>query len=605
MSTARRLTGLGVCGGIGFGTVYNMDRRRLKVPRYHIDEQEREAELQRFEQAISISELQLEELKTRATESGLKQVSMLLEAHAMVLRDDALRGATRERIVNEGQNAEWALKDTVRQIKQLFDRLEADYFKERRSDVDIVGDRLMRNLVGKQTELLENMPQGAIVVAYDLTPADTVALARNKVVGFVTEAGGRTSHTAIMARALDVPCVLGVSGITDYAGAGDSIIVDGGEGEVVLRPDSTISGRYQGLQKRRDKEKAALLADRALPAETTDGVKIELYGNVEVSSEIETIVSYGGEGVGLYRTEFLQLERPGIDSSREHHLVYREMLGGLKGRRLVIRTIDEGGDKQFEKPKGPMRLGSSMGVTMDLTAQAAQNSTQNPALGLRSIRISLKNRKDFREQLKGILMASAHGTVKLLIPFITNFDEIISVKKELQLAKDELRDEGADFDENIPFGVMIETPAAVTIADLIAKEVDFLSVGTNDLIQYVLAADRTNEEVSYLYRPCHPAILRMLKQLCQVTEQHQIGLTICGEVAADPFHAPILIGLGVKQLSMTPYTIPVVKRMIRRLSYQDCKDFADQALALHTATDVEINLAERLAEWTPDLMGLS
>ncbi|MEO1235019.1 MAG: phosphoenolpyruvate--protein phosphotransferase [Myxococcota bacterium] len=596
--------GLGVAPGLAIGPVHIVDRRRLKIPRYHVDGEGRSAEVSRFERAVASTARQLAELRERAADSQLSQVGLLLEAHEMILRDDALQGATKKRVEEDGLNAEWAVRNTLRDLKRLFDRLEQDFFRERRSDVDIVGDRLLRNLMGDRTDPLAGLPEGSVVVAYDLSPADTVELARQEVLAFVTETGGRTSHTAIMARALNVPCVLGVNGVLDHAGAGDTIIVDGRTGEVLLDPQEAVIRRYTSMQRRREEEVRALLADRDLPSETVDQVRVHLHGNVEVSQEIDIVLSRGGEGVGLYRTEFLPLERPDLRGHLEHFDAYRVMVERLDGRPFVIRTLDLGGDKSSLSERMPPNVPSSESGTFPTPIPLPGVAPpSNPALGLRAIRLSLQNRAAFREQLKGILLASALGPVRILLPLVTTLEEIREVRTELEIVQEDLTAEGRTFDEDIPLGMMIETPAAALLVDQFAKEVDFFAVGTNDLIQYLLAADRGNDEVAYLYRAAHPALIRTLAGIARVGLEHGKPVSICGEMAADPFFTPLLVGLGFRSLSMNPTSIPVVKRMVRRLEASACETFVSEALAFATSDEVERALAERLKAWTPDLFG--
>ena len=573
-----RLRGLGVGTGVAFGVVHVVDRRRVSAPHYHVPKAKLEQELERFETAIQDSEAQLEVLRARAAEDGLKQVQLLLEAHAMILRDQALEGATKQKIEQERKNAEWALQDTVRSVKQLFEGLDESYFRERRSDVDIVGDRVMRNLVGAETELLNNLSEEAIVVAYDLSPADTVALAKYAARGIVTERGGPTSHTAILARAMNIPCVLGVQGVMDAAGTGDEIIVNAQTGEVALQPSEAVRGRFIGAQRRRAREEEALLKDRALPAQTLDGVEIELLGNIEVAQEAEAVLKFGGAGVGLYRTEFLCIERPDLSDANGHLQAYKEVLTKTQGLPVTIRTFDLGGDKLLHRDQVP----------------------RSRSLGLRAIRLSLQDVDAFKEQLRGILMAAAHGPVRLLLPLITQVGELRTVRALLSSVREELEAQGADAPA-VPVGVMIETPASVWIADALAQEADFLAVGTNDLISFTLVVDRADEAVSHLYRPCHPAVLRALSSVCSAAQAAQKPISVCGEMAAEPFHAPLLIGLGLRTLSMTPQSIPVVKRMVRRLSAEGCAQFALEALQASTADEVEEALAARLKRWTPEL----
>ena len=592
--TTERFRGLGVCPGIAFGKVHIVDRRRVAVPHYHLAEDRRELELQRLEHAITASEQQFERLQSRSEAAGLDQVGVLLQAHAMILRDTELRDATRRRITDEGKNAEWALKETIKHLKRLFDRLDQDYFKERRSDIDFVGDRILRNLIGAETDLLDNLSADAIVVAYDLSPADTVNLARYQARAFVTEGGGPTSHTAILARAMNVPCVLNARGVMNVAGSGDEIIVDGQAGQVVLQPDDQVRGQFQRLLKRRQAEEQALLRDRDLPSETRDGVEIELLGNIEVSQEIATVMANGAEGIGLYRTEFLYLERPSLQGAMGHFDVYSEVVRGMQGRPVTIRTVDVGGDKFVRKSDGS-------GAALAASAPTPVEDHANPALGLRAIRLSLKHPGPFREQLEGILRASAVGRVQCLLPMVTTLEELRTSKQVIQELQEELRQQGVAFDEELAIGVMIETPAAAVIADLLARECDFFAIGTNDLIQYALATDRGNRDVAYLYRPCHPAVLRILRGICETGEECGVPVSVCGEMAADPFHIPLLLGLGIRRLSMTASSIPIVKRMLRRLEVKACEALVADALQMATAGDVEEALTQRLRTWAPDL----
>ncbi|MBX2812005.1 MAG: phosphoenolpyruvate--protein phosphotransferase [Myxococcales bacterium] len=597
--TNRIFRGLGVSPGVVIGPVHLVDRRRLKVPRYHIGPAMLEGEVQRFERAVELVSQQFQELQVKAEESELHQVGKLIEAHEMLLRDEALMDATRKRIQNEGINAEWALKSTVREVKRLFDRLEKDYFRERRSDVDIVGDRLLRNLIGDRSDPLNDLPRGSVVVAHDLSPSDTVVLARQEVLGFVTEVGGRTSHTAIIARALNVPSVLGVHGLLENVGSGDQIIVDGRTGEIVYQPTDGIVVRYGNMKRRRQEEEAALLVDRELPAETLDGVQVALHGNVEVSQEIDLVLNYGGQGIGLYRTEFLQIECPDVRDHLRHFETYRDMVLRLGGKPFVIRSLDIGADKQHRG--GNLTKTQSEKIMNNVLSPTSDLPHMNPALGVRGVRSSLQARSSFREQLKGVLLASAYGPIKLLIPFVTTIEEVREVRSELEVVMDDLRGEGRAFDAQLPLGIMIETPAAALLADIFAREVDFFAVGTNDLVQYILAADRGDDEVAYLYRPAHPAMLRILYEVTRVAINRDIPLSLCGEVAADPFYTPLLVGLGIRSLSMSPASIPVVKRLVRRLRTDKCTAFVREAMNMENSDEVETQLAECLKLWTPDI----
>jgi phosphoenolpyruvate-protein phosphotransferase (PTS system enzyme I) len=576
--------GIGVCSGIAFGKVYVVDRRRVAVPRFHIDDSKIDEELARFETAIEVSEEQLSEIKERAHKSDLKEVEMLLDAHTMVLRDEAIRDATRKRIKQDHLNAEWALKEELKEIRKMFDGLDVEYFRERRSDVDLVSDRVMRNLLGAQTDFLENIPEDAIVIAYDLSPADTVALARYSAKGFVTETGGKTSHTAILAKAMNVPAVLGVHGLMERAGTGDEIIVDGEVGDVVLDPSGQKIVSYQKRKRRREKEEDALLADGHLPGVTIDGHTVELLGNIEVADEIEHVLSHGGEGIGLYRTEFLVIERHSMLSAGDHAIEYSKVARAVGDRHVTIRTIDLGGDK-FVRSLG--RRPQTDGAVHDV----------NPALGLRAIRISLQEMTAFRAQIRGILCASDTGKIRILLPFVTQVEEVRKAKAVIDEEMAALTAKGIAYDDDILVGIMIETPAAVLIADQLATEVDFFSIGTNDLIQYALAVDRANDDVAYLYRPSSPAILRMLKMVCEAAVEAKIPVSVCGEMAADPFHVPLLLGLGIRSLSMSAHSLPLIKRLIRRVRICDCEALVKESINLKTPDEVEKAVVVALKRW--------
>lgn len=581
------LQGHPACPGLVRGPVHLVDRAHLVVPRHRVGPRERQAELDRFEEAVVQSEAQLEALAEKAEEGRLVQVSTLLRAHAMILRDDAFFEATRRRISEEGQNAEWALRSTVREVRRLFQQMEQDFFRERRSDVDIVADRVLRNLIGTAADPLADIPDGAVVLAYDLSPADTLALARERVAGFVTATGGRTSHTAILARALQVPCVVGVHGLHTEVEAGQTVLVDGGSGSVIVDPEPEDVRSFEVRQRRRAAEERALLADRDVPAATHDGERVELLGNVEVLREAEVVAEMGGEGVGLLRTEFLGLEGLDFDDPDAQTDAYVQVVRALEGRPVTIRTFDTGGDKAqaFES--------TSVWATEDL------RGPNSGPLGLRAIRASLRQRDAFRVQLESVLRAAVHGPVRLMFPFVSDLEEVRQAKEEVERARARLGRAGVE-PGPVAIGMMVETPAAVRCLDLFEKEVDFFSVGTNDLIQFVMAADRNEEAVAYLVRPCQPAVLRTL---AEVGRGATIPTTICGEVAADPFLAPLLLGMGFRSLSMGPAAIPVVKRMIRRLDQGACAALADRCLRLGTADAVEAEVAEALSTWVPELFG--
>lgn len=584
--------GSGACAGIARGALYIIDRSRVSVPRFRVGREHRANEVERFERAVSVSEMQLRNLHDRARDQGLDQVAALLKAHAMILRDAAFFDATRSRIMQEGQNAEWSLHATVREVRRLFDHLEQDFFRQRRSDVDIVGDRVLRNLLGSAPDPLAEIPERAVIAARDLSPADTLALARERVQAFITVSGGRTSHTAILARALGVPCVVGIPELLHEVTGGEDVLVDGVSGRVVINPSGADISRYEALARRRSEEEQALLADRDVPAITRDGVHVHLMGNIEVRHEVQAVLRVGGQGIGLYRTEFLGFDGVAFDDVEAQTHAYAEVVELMDGRPVTIRSLDIGGDKNFGESDG-----DGDWATSDFPVAA-----DDSPLGLRAIRKSLLDREGFRLQLEAICRASGRGPVRLLIPFVTEAEEVKTVREELRRTQDVLRHRNEPFDETMPLGIMLETPASIFCLEELSRLVDFFSVGTNDLIQFVMAADRSIEAVAHLCRPSHPAVLRVLDK---IRKEAGRPVAICGEVAADPFMAPLLVGLGFSDLSMSPLSIPVVKRMIRRLNAEACHTLAERALRSDGPDQVEQLVTEALRTWTPDLLGLS
>jgi phosphotransferase system enzyme I (PtsI) len=522
-----RKRGVAASPGIAIGRAYVVDRRRRKTPKRHIEPGEVDLEIARFRKAIGESDTQLAKIKERLV-GQTEDHSFILEAHQLILHDEHLVDETIRHIRDERVNAEWALQRTVEHIKDVFDQIEDDYFRERRSDIDFVGDRIMRNLLGEDIGPVLPPPD-AVVVAHDLSPADTTQLHRAAVAALITDAGGKTSHTAIIARSHEIPCVVGLEDVTSVVGTGDLVIVDGTSGLVLLSPSPQTVAHFRARARREAAIGEALLANKDLPAETLDGHRVHLVCNVDVVEEIDSALDHGAEGIGLFRTEFLFMGRARAPSEEEHFQQARAAIAAMGGRVSTFRTFDLGADK---------------------TAAFTANHEVNPALGLRSIRLCLteQGRPMFRDQLKGLLRASALGPMRLMFPMISGVSELREAKEVLEEAKVELRRRGEAFDETLKVGVMIEMPSAAMTADLIATEVDFFSIGTNDLIQYSLAIDRVNEHVSYLYRPLHPAILRMVRYVADAGRARNIPVAMCGEMAGEPMLAAVLVGLGLDVL---------------------------------------------------------
>jgi len=576
----RKLSGIAVSPGVIIGKARVIDRSKVKIfYQYLVNETQINKEVERFREALEATKEQIISLKNTMPEQ-IKKHSFILDTHLMIVDDSMLCDSTINAILNEKINAEWALKKTIQTIKQLFDQVEDEYIKERFGDVENIAERILRNLAGKEPESLSEIKERVIIVSHDLSPVDTSEMNIGKVMGFITDVGGRTSHSAIMAQSLKIPSVVGLETATRQIADGDIIIVDGNSGEVILDPDDETIIHYQEKQLQHERYESKIARTSHLPAKTVDGHDIAIEANIEFLEEVVVAKDYGAEGIGLYRTEFHYLRSKGIPSEEELFEDYKEVAEIMAPDPVTLRTLDLGGDK--------------FSSVMDL------NREINPALGLRAIRFCLKEPKIFKSQLRAILRASAFGNIRLMFPMISGLQELLDSKKVLEEVMVELDHEGVNFDHNIELGIMIEIPSAVAVADMLAKHVDFFSIGTNDLIQYALAIDRVNEHVAYMYEPFHPAILRMIQQVINAANDAGIRVSLCGEMAADPLCAYILLGLGIEGLSMNAGGIPVIKKIIRTMSIEDAKaDFAG-IFQLETAKDVREFIANKMRDLFPD-----
>jgi phosphoenolpyruvate-protein phosphotransferase (PTS system enzyme I) len=581
------LVGIAASPGIAIGRCWSVDRRRVRTPKRRLAPEEVEVELSRLRTALELSDLQLAEVKEKVevTEGtrGAPEHAAIIDMHRMMLKDEMLVREAQRFIGEERLNAEWAVKRALRKIKSAFHEHADEYFKERRADMDYVGERVIKNLLGQAPDVDEVPPEGAVVVAHDLSPADTALLLHErKVAGFVTDAGAKTSHTAIIARALEVPAVVGVGRITALAGRGDWVVVDGSRGVVVINPTPGERADYEAAQARYRAEEVQLLRTRDLLARTKDDVTVRLAGNIEFAEEVPSLLSHGGEAVGLYRTEFLFLGRSDLPSEEEQYEDYRAILEALAPRPVTIRTFDLGGDKL---PPG-LRI-----------------PAENPALGLRAIRYSLRQPDMFRVQLRALLRASVHGKLKIMFPMISGVAELRAAKKVLEEVRAELAGQGVPVRPEIPVGIMIELPSAALIADRLARECDFFSIGTNDLIQYTIGIDRQNKDVAYLYKPLHLAVLRMLKSICEAARSAGIPVSMCGEMAGEPVNALALVGLGISELSMNGTSIPFVKRILRAARAADGRALVERLLGLTTADEIDRAVREEMTRRFPGLLG--
>lgn len=563
----RVMQGIGASPGIAIGQARIADRSRVKVIEEPVTREQIPIEAERFKNALTRAKNELIALKQQiAAEKGEEHL-YVIDAHLLILEDSMLLRETQGFIENEGINAEAALKRTLLKFRNFFATIEDDYLRERYGDVETVVERILRNMVGKSQESLNGGKGQTIIVAHDLSPADVLQIDKAKVIGFVTDLGGKTSHSAILSRALDIPAVVGLESVTTEIANGDMLIIDGAAGVVVINPDRATFHDYLRRKQHYEYLEQELLKQRDLPAETIDGHRIVLKGNVEFPEEIPSLKLHGAEGIGLYRTEMLFFNRTSLPGEEEQFAAYSAVVRAMAPHPVTIRTLDVGGDK----------------FVSDLNL----SDEMNPALGLRAIRLSLRRPETFKPQLRSILRASALGKVRIFFPMVSGVGEIRAVKTLLEEAKQELRNAVIPFDEGIEIGIMIEIPSAVIIADFLAREVDFFSVGTNDLIQYSLAIDRTNEHLSHLYEPLHPAVLRSLKMVVDAAHAAGIDACMCGEMAGEAEYLPILLGLGFDELSMNAISILRVKKILRRCSRSESEKLVTRALTFATAQEVE------------------
>lgn len=561
------LEGISGAPGICIGKAYLVDTEGVDVvEKYNIGSDALADEIIRFKAAVKDTRDELLEIISNTPEE-LHQSSYILETHVALLKDKMLYGRTIKTIEKQYVNAEWALKTVISDINAMFQNITDDYLKERKGDIMHVANRIMAKLVGVESVNIAEIDKRVILVAPDLSPAQTSQIQLERIKGFITDRGGKTSHTGIIARSLNIPAVLGLDNATDIIRTDDIIIVDGTTGKVILNPSEETLVYYEERRGRLEEHKAVLVRGSRRPAETADGLRLQIMGNIEMFEEVVSVIDNGGEGIGLYRTEFEYLNSPGFPSENELFEKYKGVVEVMNPRPVTIRTLDVNGDKAVAYANGRYEL--------------------NPALGLRAIRYCLKNPDIFKTQLRAVLRASAFGNVKLLIPMISCCGEIDKARSILDKAAESLEKEGIPFNRDIKVGIMIEVPSAVIMADMMAEMVDFFSIGTNDLIQYSLAIDRGNREVSHLFQPLHPAILRMIRRTTDVAGEKGIDIAICGEMAAEPLYVPLILGFGIEELSMNPQSIPLVKSIIRALKKSDMEPFMKEVLKQTNPKDIE------------------
>ena len=576
-----RLQGIAVSPGVAIGEVLVMDNEGFRIPRRFLPRDAVEDELDRLHRAMAAATAEIERNRDKVSEQLGKDYAAIFSAHIQMLNDRGLHDKLEEMIRQRHYSPEYSVSRSLRHYAKVFQSLEGDYLSERANDIFDIEEKLLRHLSGRRREELAHLNDEVLVLAHNLTPSETANLNPKFVKGFVTEVGGPGSHTAIVAEALGIPAVVGIGPfLTDVSG-GETAIIDGFQGLMILHPDEETLARYRHEVVQHRSLAAKLEKLRDLPAETSDRVRIQLLGNIEFPYEVEQCQKRGADGIGLYRTEFLFMSKDVEPTEDEQFAAYSAVAKALKGQPVVMRTIDLGADK--------------------LPSLPFPEDERNPFLGLRSIRLALKNPAMFRTQLRAILRASLHGNISVMFPLVSTLLELKHAKMMLREAIEDLEEEGVEFDKNIKVGMMVEVPSVVMMMDHFVEEVDFFSIGTNDLIQYVLAVDRSNKDVAGLYTASDPAVIRMIHMAVQAAAAKDVPISMCGQMCGNPIYTMLLLGLGLRSLSVTPAAIPEIKQVCRRVSIECCKKVAERALKLESARDVRTYLKEELTKVLPEL----
>ena len=560
--------GISASNGIAYGEIFLYLQTKLEVPAYGVDAGRRVEEIARFEQGLVATRQQITKIKNEVEHNLGPDEARIFDAHLMVLEDQALIGETIREFENTGANIETCFNNVSQRYIKAFDEINDEYLRERAGDLRDVAQRVLRNLLGQVAHHLGDLAEKRVVVANDITPSDAAGINRSAAIGIVTDSGSKTSHAVIVARALKIPAVVGVRDLTTKVASGDRILVDGYEGVVIVNPTDQTLFRYGRIQTEKKTFESRLLAASRLPAETLDGVHVTLLANIEKAEETGEARECQAEGVGLFRTEYLYLNSSHLPGEEEQFATYKAVAAAFAPQPVVIRTLDIGGDKPLEGIPGLV------------------HHETNPFLGFRAIRLCLEHPEMFKEQLRAILRASAFGKVRLMYPMISGVEELRRANTVLAEAREELRQRGERFDEKMEVGSMIEIPSAAATADILARHCSFFSIGTNDLIQYLLAIDRGNDHIAHLYEPTHPAVLRMIKRVVDDGHKRRLPVAVCGEMAGDPVFMPLLLGLGVDELSMSPPSLPAVKYFVRAMKMSDARKLAAEALELDDPKEI-------------------
>jgi phosphotransferase system enzyme I (PtsI) len=572
--------GIGVSPGVVISTAVVLDAEDLAIPRRHIDEMAVEGEIARFTEAVARSQLELVALRAQMTEKYSEEIGKILDFHIGMLKDRSLAEPVINTIRNQRVTAEYAVSVVLRRYASNFQAMTDRYLADRVRDVYDIERRILHNLIGQKQESLNQLTADTVVIAHDLLPSQTAALDRTHVLGFATDVGGRTSHTAIVARAMGIPAVVGLGNITSEVNGGDTVIIDGNRGVVIINPDEEQLAEHREYEKRRVSQEIALRELQKLPAVTRDGHVVSLQANIEFPEEVDESVERGAAGIGLYRTEFLYMASEKEPTEEDHYNAYSEALRRLGGRPLVIRTLDLGADK--------------------FTQAKQATPERNPFLGDRSIRMCLHDIPMFKRQLRAIMRASVQGDVRIMFPMISTLMELRQAKMILNDVIEELEDEGVAFRRDIPIGMMVEVPSAAIMANQFAREVNFFSIGTNDLIQYTLAVDRTNEKVAGLFCPGHPAVLTFIRDVIRAGQRNNVSVSVCGEMAGEPLYTLLLLGLGLTIFSMNAPDIPEVKKIIRLTTLEHARQVARRVMSFDSERQVLHFLREETRKIDPE-----
>jgi phosphotransferase system enzyme I (PtsI) len=576
------LKGIPAAPGIVIGKVLLLDREQYVIPKRAVKEEQIQAEIKHFKDALIQTKQEIIDIKKRISEELGTEHGQIFSAHLLVIEDSMLIEEVISKIKKEKLSAEYVFQDVLKKYIKVFSEMNDEYLRERISDINDIGKRILKNLIGAREDALSTLKEKAIVVSYDLSPSDTATMHKKNVIGFATDIGSRTSHTAIMAKSLEIPAVVGLETITKDVKNGDNLIVDGTHGLIIINPTAATLKHYELARKKMLAFEKALLETKELPAQTKDGRKIELMSNIELPEEVSSVLAHGAEGIGLYRTEYFYMNRKDLPSEEEQFKAYSAVAKKMKPYTVIIRTLDLGGDKFLSQLDVPQEM--------------------NPFMGWRAIRFCLARPDIFKTQLRAILRASAFGKFKMMYPMVSGVEELRQANAILDETKKELRKEGLAFDDNMPVGAMIEVPSAALTADILARESDFFSIGTNDLIQYSLAVDRVNEKIAYLYEPAHPAVLFLIKNIIEAGHRAGIWVGMCGEMAGDMYMTLILLGLGLDEFSTSPVAVPEIKRIIRSVTMDQAREVAQQAIMLSTGKEIERFARRKLKELAPEIV---